>query len=349
MKKKNSTVQLRKASLYNKYLKDPKIRKIYLTFRKKLFKRINNESFCIGVSGGPDSLALAFLCKVFAKEYNSNFTALIVDHKLRKESGIEAKQVRKILTRNKIKNRILTWNGKIPNKNIQFNARKIRYSLFLKVCKKLNVENLVLAHQEGDLIENFFIRLFRGSGLKGLSSLNEKRKSSNKGISLIRPLINVGKNELVYISKKIFQFYLIDPSNFKENFLRTRIRKYLNNFKSDGLDINKVKLTLNNLQIANEAIDFYKEKSIKKYTRHLKNSSYLVRCSMFNFESEEVIFRTIGDIITKVSNNYYPPRGKNLQSLITKIQSKNFKKSTLGGCIIEKSHNILILRKEFDS
>ena len=86
--------------------------------------------------GDPDSLALAFLCKVFAKEYNSNFTALIVDHKLRKESGIEAKQVRKILTRNKIKNRILTWNGKIPNKNIQFNARKIRYSLFLKVCKK---------------------------------------------------------------------------------------------------------------------------------------------------------------------------------------------------------------------
>ena len=267
---------------------------------------------------------------------------------MRKESGVEAKKVRKILTKNKIKSRVLTWHGEIPNTNIQFNARKIRYSLFAKTCKKLNVKNLVLAHQEGDLIENFFIRLFRGSGLKGLSSLNEKRKNTNNSFNLIRPLINVSKDELIYISKKVFQFYLIDPSNFKENFLRTRIRNYLDKFKSEGLDVNKVKLTLNNLQIANEAIDFYKEKSIKKYTRHMSNDAYLVRCSIFNFESEEVIFRTIGDVITKVSNNYYPPRGKNLQSLIAKMQSKNFKKTTLGGCIIEKNNNILILRKEFN-
>ncbi len=348
MKKKNSTAQLKKANLYNKYLQDPKIRKIYLSFKKKLFEKINNKPFCIGVSGGPDSLALAFLCKVFAREHNSNFTALIVDHKLRKESGIEAKKVKKILTKNKIKNRVLTWNGEIPNTNIQFNARKIRYSLFTKMCKKLNVENLVLAHQEGDLIENFFIRLFRGSGLKGLSSLSEKRKNTNNGFNLIRPLINVSKNELIYISRKVFQFYLVDPSNFKKNFLRTRIRNYLDKFKSEGFDVNKVKLTLNNLQIANEAIDFYKEKSMKKYTRHMSNDSHIVRCSIFNFESEEVIFRTIGDVITKVSNNYYPPRGKNLQSLIAKMQLKNFKKTTLGGCIIEKSNNILILKKEFD-
>ena len=80
----------------------------------------------------------------------------------------------------------------------------------------------------------------------------------------------------------------------------------------------------------------------------MSNDAYLVRCSIFNFESEEVIFRTIGDVITKVSNNYYPPRGKNLQSLIAKMQSKNFKKTTLGGCIIEKNNNILILRKEFN-
>jgi len=347
MKKKNSTVQRKKVKFDNKYLKDPKIKKIYLTFKKQLYSQIKNEKFCIGVSGGPDSLALAFLGKVFSKEFNSKFIALIIDHNLRKQSGIEARKVKKILTKHKIRTKILTWKGKIPKSNIQFNARNIRYFLLNKECNKLNIKNLVLAHHEGDLIENFFIRLFRGSGLKGLSSLNIKRHSEDNILNLIRPLINTKKNELIYISKKVFKFYLTDLSNFKEKFLRTRIRNYLDKFKLDGLDINKVKLTLSNLQSANESINFYKEKSVKNHVRYLQRNSCFVSYGLFTYESEEVIFRTISDIIPKISDSYYPPRGKDVKNLITKMQSKKFKKSTLGGCIIEKIYNILIFRKEF--
>ena len=347
MKKKNSTAQRRKVKFDNKYLQDPKIKKIYLTFKKQLYLQIKNEKFCIGVSGGPDSLALAFLGKIFSKEFNSKFIALIIDHNLRKESGTEARKVKKILTKHKIKAKILTWKGKIPKSNIQSNARNIRYFLLNKECNKLDIKNLVLAHHEGDLIENFFIRLFRGSGLKGLSSLNIKRHSKNDILNLIRPLINTKKNELIYISKKVFKFYLTDPSNFKEKFLRTRIRNYLDKFKLDGLDINKIKLTLSNLQSANESINFYKEKSIKNYVRYLQRNSCFVSYGLFNYESEEVIFRTVSDVISKISNSYYPPRGKYVKILITRIKSKKFKKSTLGGCIIEKTYNILIFRKEY--
>ena len=56
MKKKNSTVQRKRAKLENKHLNDPKIKKVYLTFKKQLYSQIKNEKFCIGVSGGPDSL-----------------------------------------------------------------------------------------------------------------------------------------------------------------------------------------------------------------------------------------------------------------------------------------------------
>ena len=84
MKKKNSSVQRKKVKFDNKYLKDLKIKKIYLTFKKQLYLQIKNEKFCIGVSGGPDSLALAFLGKIFSKEFNSKFIALIIDHNLRK-------------------------------------------------------------------------------------------------------------------------------------------------------------------------------------------------------------------------------------------------------------------------
>ena len=119
---------------------------------------------------------------------------------------------------------------------------------------------------------------------------------------MVRPLINTKKNQLIYISKKVFKFYLTDPSNLKIKFLRTRIRNYLDKFKLEGLDINKIKLTLSNLQSANESINFYKEKSIKNYVRYLQHNLCLVSYDLFNHESEEVIFRTISDIISKYQN-----------------------------------------------
>ena len=171
-----------------------------------------------------------------------------------------------------------------------------------------------------------------------------------KGFNVqIEVMINIKKNELICISKKVFKFYLTDPSNFEEKFLRTRIRNYLDKFKLDGLDINKIKLTLSNLQLANESINFYKEKSIKNHVRYLQRNACFVSYGLFNYESEEVIFRTINDIISKISDGYYPPRGKDVKNLITRMKSKKFKKSTLGGCIIEKTYNILIFRKEFEA
>ena len=347
MKKKNSTAQIAKHNLKDQYLKDPIIKKIYQHFKINLVSQIENKNFCVAVSGGPDSLSLAYLSKIFSHEFNCKFIALIVDHNLRKESSVEAKKVKKILTQHKIKTKILTWTGKIPKSNIQSNARKIRYSLLNKECELLKIRNILLAHHEGDLIENFFIRLFRGSGLKGLSSLNVKKQTEDNEINLLRPLINVKKNDLIHCAKKIFKFYFIDPSNYEKKFLRTRIRNYLSKFNEDGLDLNKIKLTLNNLQSANRSLNFYKKKSAKKHLRYLYNNTCMVSYDLFIEESEEVIFRAISDIISKVANMYYSSRGKDIKNLITRIQSKDFKKSTLGGCIIEKTNNILIFKQEF--
>ena len=103
------------------------------------------------------------------------------------------------------------------------------------------------------------------------------------------------------------------------------------------------------MQSANESINFYKEQSIKNYVRYLKDNSCLINFRLVNNESEEVIFRTISDIICKISGSYYPPRGKNVANLIARIKSNKFKKATLGGCVIEKAYNTLIFRKEIST
>ena len=79
----------------------------------------------------------------------------IVDHKLRKESSSEAKDVRNVLKMIDIECKILTWNGKKPSKNIQATARNKRYSLLVNECKKNDIKYLLLGHHLNDLFENF--------------------------------------------------------------------------------------------------------------------------------------------------------------------------------------------------
>jgi tRNA(Ile)-lysidine synthase len=346
MKKKNSIVQL--AKLKNKfYLKDKKIKKIYKIFKNILFKHIKKESFCIGVSGGPDSLALAYLSKIYSKEFRTKYRVLIVNHRLRKESTKEAKEVKSILLKQGILSKILTWKGKIPKSNIQLKARQIRYSLLLKECYSLKIKNLILGHQINDFIENFLIRLFRGSGLKGLTSFNQVFSLNKNNQKIIRPLITIKKKDLIYVSKKIFGKYIVDPTNFKEKYLRTRIRNYINNFKSDGLDIDKIKLTINNLQIAENSLDHYFKKSIQEYVRQVSQNKWLISNNLFDQESKEIVFRVIGHVISKAGNTYYPPRGKSLQNLIDKMNITKPLKVTLGKCIIERVKNSFIVSNEF--
>ena len=135
----------------------------------------------------------------------------IIDHKLRSESTIEAKYVKKILNKFQINTEILYWQGKKPTTNIQSAARTKRFELLLSKCKKLRITHILLGHHQDDLFENFFIRFLRGSGLKGLISLSKKTKLQN--VTILRPLLDQKKEDLVFISKKVFDFYVNDPSN----------------------------------------------------------------------------------------------------------------------------------------
>ena len=124
-------------------LKDKKIFKIYKKFEGNLV--INND-FMVAVSGGPDSLALSFLAKIFAIKNFLNVKYFIVDHKLRKKSTLEAKYVQKLLKDYLIDLDILTWKGTKPNSNIQSIARDKRYELLINKAKKYKIKDILLGH-----------------------------------------------------------------------------------------------------------------------------------------------------------------------------------------------------------
>ena len=327
------------------FSKNKKIKKIYAIFKSIIFKNIKKRDFALAVSGGADSLCLVYLSKMYASEFKNKVHVLIVDHKLRKESKKEANKVKRLLSKKFIQSKILNWRGKIPKSNIQRNARNMRYSLISDYCLNKKVKYLLTAHHLDDQIENFFIRLSRGSGLTGLSSMPES-VIYNNDLKIIRPLLSFKKDELKYVTVNYFKTYIIDPSNKDEKFLRVRIRKYREIMKKEGLDTNKIIKTINNLLSADQALNYYKNKALYKHVSFLSENRCLINNKIFFEEAGEIIFKSFSDILSLVSGTYYPPRSKKILNLINRLKKTKFTKSTLGGCIIEKKDSTIVIYKE---
>ena len=299
-------------------LKDRRILQIYKKFENNLPIKKN---FIVAVSGGPDSLALSFLAKIYSIKNSLDVKYFIVDHKLRKNSTLEAKYVQKKLKFFLIKLNILTWKGEKPKKNIQSIAREKRYKLLTDAAKKYRIQNILLGHHLDDLFENFFIRILRGSGLKGLISLD--REAHKNHVNLIRPLIKIDKNDLIYIANYIFGTYIKDPSNENDNFKRVKIRNFLKQLSVEGLDRKKFFLTIKNLKFANENIEFYTKKNLKDNVTILNQKNIVILKENFFSQSDEVVFRSFTEVIKIVGKKYYAVRGKKIDKVINLISTKS--------------------------
>ena len=340
LRNSNATTKIPKFLRDN--LNNKRINKIYKKFEISLNL---DESFAVAVSGGPDSLALAFLSKIYSIRRNVISKFLIIDHKLRKDSSLEEKKVKNILNKVNIKANILKWNGKKPLKNIQSEARKKRYDLLFKKCKELKINNIVLGHHFDDLIENFFIRMTRGSGLKGLVSFEKKNEIQK--INLLRPLLSFKKKDLIFISNYVLNFYVKDPSNKDLKYTRIRIRELINKLEKNGFDKNKFNLTINNLKRSNDALLYYVESNKKINSFFNKKKKTLILNEEFFNQPYEVSFRSLSDSIKLIGGKYYSARGKKIDFILKRIIGNSFKMGTLGGCIIKKLNQSVILSKEY--
>tara|TARA_B110000967_G_C18767774_1_gene501350 strand:+ start:29 stop:1063 length:1035 start_codon:yes stop_codon:yes gene_type:complete len=317
----------------------------------KTFKEFSNslnieENLAVAVSGGPDSLALAFLAKCYSLKNKIKVKYFIVDHKLRKESSLEAKTIKDMLKKIDIDCKILPWNGKKPSKNIQAIARDKRYSLLVKECNKNDIRYLLLGHHVNDLLENFLIRLVRGSGLNGLISFNKNTKYKDQKLAILRPLLDIEKKDLIYVTKKVFNFFIKDPSNINKEFKRTRIRNLLQSLEKEGLDKKKLILTINNLKDSDRSIKFYLDKNLNENAIFLKKKNIYILNQNFFDQSHEIIFRSLTKIIQRLGKKNYPVRGKSLNELIKEINAKSFSKVTLGGCFIDRINETILISKE---
>ena len=337
MSKKNSNVILK-----NRFSNYEELSHIYSTFKKKL-SFFRKKTFLIAVSGGPDSLALTALAKSYSYENKCKIYYVLVDHNLRKNSSLEAISVKKLLKKNQINLNILK-NKELIKKNVQSEARRIRYSLLTNFCKKRRIKTILTAHNFEDQVETFFIRLSRGSGLEGLSSMKQINKMNNN-INLVRPLLDVKKIQLIKISKVIFGRFYNDPTNKNTKYLRTRIRNLKKSLETSGINYDQVFRSINNLASSRDTLELYFNKIYKDTVKKKKNKIF-IRLEGLNSLNKEMKMRVLKKSIKDFTNSYYSPRSKKIFNLIDQIRAKKNPKLTLGGCIISREKNHIILKKE---
>lgn len=195
------------------------VNKVILYIKENLLIK-QGDCIIVAVSGGADSVCLLNILLEIKDQMKLDIKACHYNHKLRGEESDQEE----IFVRNLCEDRGVELEvGSKPDDfviNNEMDARECRYSFFEKVFLKqgrVGVK-IALAHNLNDLTETFLMRLVRGSGLIGLSSILPQRDF------FIRPLLQISRNEIIEYLKDKDCDYRQDSSNFDERYLRNKIR-----------------------------------------------------------------------------------------------------------------------------
>jgi len=112
--------------------------------------------------------------------------------------------------------------------SVEMAARKLRHEFLARTARALKIPTVALAHHADDQVELFFLRLLRGTGGEGLAGMKRRTPSpADKKLTLVRPLLDFTKSELLTFSRDQKIRFREDATNLSNDFLRNRIRNKL--------------------------------------------------------------------------------------------------------------------------
>jgi len=319
-----------------------------------------NKNFALAVSGGADSMCLALLTKL---SNIKNAYCLIVDHKLRQNSTIDAEETKRYLeSKFGLPTKILTWeHNESIKSNIHQHARKGRYHLLSQFCLEQGLEYLVTAHNYDDQAETIFMRILRGSGIDGICGIPEYNVINQ--IRVLRPMLSLNRRNIETFLQENSVRWIDDITNEDLRYERAKIRQifkvidpYLG---SSGILQKRLTLLGENAKRAKDFLDQETKQAIESVVWHSKLGYALLNSTRFSKLHKEIALRILRNLLMRIGGGAFIARLKQLQKLyaqITKwtfVTSVNnpgvkFNKKTLGGCCICDigDGNLLFMREK---
>ncbi len=193
-----------------------------------LMKDINikyGDSIVAAISGGPDSMALLHMLYKIKQAIDIEIICAHVNHNTGRAGQYEEqKYVEKFCRNHNIIFETMTIED-YGDDNFENEARTKRYNYFEQIVKEYHAKYLLTAHHADDLMETILMRIVRGSTLRGYSGFS---KIVDRGeYKIIRPFIEITKQELINYDKKNKIQYYIDSTNLEDIHTRNRFRKYI--------------------------------------------------------------------------------------------------------------------------
>lgn len=282
------------------------------------------QNIWIGFSGGLDSrvlIELAYLA--FANDATYKLRAVHINHSFNKNADLWQDQCYQTCKQLNIEFQAIKIQINSNYTSLEAAFRNARIAVWQKLLSRDDV--LLLAHHANDQAETVFLRLLRGSGLKGLAAMREIAKIKN--IKIIRPLLHNSRQEIENFAKKHSLSYVQDDSNFNQkiarNFLRHSVLPMLNN--NWPKFINNINRTVKHLHQADLYISNQAKKALINcyaYNNYYYNSQNILNINILsitkllqydNFLQTEILREFI------INQGFYPPEDNQLNKIYTEV------------------------------
>jgi len=261
-----------------------------------------NKKIIAAVSGGPDSMFLLLLLYKFSLKNKITIIPVYINHHVRSKKEIK-KDIEVINDFCKKTNLQLIIEEIFPEKKDENTLRKLRYKKLFEFAQKQNASIIATGHTKDDVVETFFLNLLRGSGIKGLCSIPPLReeKHDSRTIYILRPIIDITKDEIVKILFQQKINFVVDKTNLKilyrRNLLRNKIFPMLKN-----LNLNFKDNIISTIEHFKEINDFISQQ-VEKHLVEVKPKKNFVcidleKFLMYNnFLKKEVLHRVLSKIV----------------------------------------------------
>jgi len=178
------------------------------------------------VSGGPDSVCMTHILNDLSSEVGFEIVLAHVNYHTRGEDSNREEELCVQIAGSlglpiEVKSLPETELQLLNAGNFQTAARRVRYDFFNKVAADYKANKIAVGHTSDDVVETMLMHFIRGSGLAGLSGI---RPTSGR---IIRPLVELSRQEIQDYLGEIGAQFRIDKSNLEPKYLRNRIRNEL--------------------------------------------------------------------------------------------------------------------------
>ena len=280
-----------------------------------LFAGLENTPLLLAVSGGPDSFALMHLAARWA---GAPLHVATVDHGLRAESAAEAESVASAAKTLGLPHAILPWLGPKPRTRIQERAREARYALLAAHAQIIGARHILTAHHADDQAETVLFRLGRGSGIAGLAGMRRATPLAS-GLTLVRPLLEKTKAELIAVCIAAGQSFVDDPSNHDAAYARGRLRAQGPTARKLGLDTSTLTRLAARMARADEALEAEAQRCIGLLDVSSDEAGFAAPLAPLAEAKLDILIRVLRHAIAGVAPEAKLPRLDRLETLATAV------------------------------